>query len=106
MPLGESLRGPRYSLSGMALQQAAAGKGVALGGGVLAQRLLASGALVRPLPDRFNQLSAQAYFLVLPKGPVEAPVQRWIDWLLAQIRLFRETQGETQGEAQETGGTW
>lgn len=106
VPLGESLRGPRYSLSGMALQQAAAGKGVALGGGVLAQRMLASGALVRPLPDRFNQLSAQAYFLVLPKGPVEAPVQRWIDWLQAQIRLFRETQGETQDEPQETGGAW
>lgn len=102
VPLGESLRGPRYSLSGMALQQAAAGKGVALGGCVLAQRLLASGALVRPLPDRFNQLSAQAYFLVLPKGPVDAPVQRWIDWLLVQIRQFRETQGESQ----ETGGAW
>nr|WP_276591349.1 LysR substrate-binding domain-containing protein [Pseudomonas sp. GM_Psu_2] len=102
VPLGESLRGPRYSLSGMALQQAAAGKGVALGGCVLAQRLLASGALVRPLPDRFNQLSTQAYFLVLPKGPVDAPVQRWIDWLLVQIRQFRETQGEPQ----ETGGAW
>lgn len=102
VPLGDSLRGPRYSLSGMALQQAAAGKGVALGGCVLAQRLLASGALVRPLPDQFNQLSAQAYFLVLPKGPVEAPVQRWIDWLLVQIRQFRDTQGETQ----ETGGAW
>lgn len=102
VPLGESLRGPRYSLSGMALQQAAAGKGVALGGCVLAQRLLASGALVRPLPDRFNQLSAQAYFLVLPKGPVDAPVQRWIDWLRVQIRQFRESQGESQ----ETGGAW
>ncbi|WP_263258943.1 MULTISPECIES: LysR substrate-binding domain-containing protein [Pseudomonas] len=102
VPLGDSLRGPRYSLSGMALQQAAAGKGVALGGGVLAQRLLASGALVRPLPDRFDQLSAQAYFLVLPKGAVDAPVQRWIDWLLVQIRHFRETQGEPQ----ETGGAW
>lgn len=102
VPLGDSLRGPRYSLSGMALQQAAAGKGVALGGGVLAQRLLASGALVRPLPDRFDQLSAQAYFLVLPKGAVDAPVQRWIDWLLVQIRQFHETQGEPQ----ETGGAW
>lgn len=102
VPLGDSLRGPRYSLSGMALQQAAAGKGVALGGCVLAQRMLASGALVRPLPDRCNQLSTQAYFLVLPKGPVDAPVQRWIDWLLVQIRHFRDTQGETQ----ETGGAW
>ena len=100
--LAENLRGPRYSLSGMALQQAAAGKGVALGGCVLAQRLLASGALVRPLPDQFNQLSPQAYFLVLPKGPVEAPVQRWIAWLLEQIRTFRETQGHRQ----ETGGAW
>lgn len=100
--LSDSLRGPRYSLSGMALQQAAAGKGVALGGCVLAQRLLASGALIRPLPDRFNQLSPQAYFLVLPKGPVEAPVQRWIAWLLEQVRSFRDTHGDQQ----ETGGAW
>lgn len=100
--LSDSLRGPRYSLSGMALQQAAAGKGVALGGCVLAQRLLASGALVRPLPDQFNQLSPQAYFLVLPKGPVEAPVQRWIAWLLEQVRSFRDTHAHRQ----ETDGAW
>ncbi len=100
--LSDSLRGPRYSLSGMALQQAAAGKGVALGGCVLAQRLLASGALVRPLPDQFNQLSPQAYFLVLPKGPVEAPVQRWIAWLLEQVRSFRDTHAQRQ----ETDGAW
>ena len=100
--LGGNLRGPRYSLSGMALQQAAAGKGVALGGCVLAQRLLASGALVRPLPDRFNQLSPQAYFLVLPRGTVDAPVQRWVTWLLEQIRAFRDTQGEQP----ETNGAW
>lgn len=100
--LSDSLRGPRYSLSGMALQQAAAGKGVALGGCVLAQRLLASGALVRPLPDQFNQLSPQAYFLVLPKGPVEAPVQRWIAWLLEQVRSFRDTHDQRQ----QTDGAW
>ncbi|WP_295463753.1 LysR substrate-binding domain-containing protein [uncultured Pseudomonas sp.] len=100
--LAENLRGPRYSLSGMALQQAAAGKGVALGGCVLAQRLLASGALVRPLPDQFNQLSPQAYSLVLPKGPVEAPVQRWIAWLLEQVRSFRDTHDQRQ----QTDGAW
>lgn len=57
--------GPRYSLYSLALAEAKAGAGVALGHSVLVQDALADGSLVRPLPQAIPTDRA----LILHLGP-------------------------------------
>ena len=75
--------GPDFSDSGLALQAAAEGQGVALARSVLAARDLAAGRLIKPFPMAAK--SASAYYLVAPEGRLAVPgVRRFRDWLLSE----------------------
>lgn len=73
--------GPRYSLYSLAMAEAKAGAGVALGHGFLVQDALADGSLVRPLPHDI----ATGRALILQLGPAftEADARAITDALLA-----------------------
>ena len=78
-------KGLQFSDTGMALQMAVKGRGVALGSRVLASDDLASGRLVRPfeltMPVDF------AYWLVCPLAIADAPrVRAFREWVLAAAR--------------------
>ena len=80
----------RYSLFGLALDQAIAGRGVALTSSVLAADRLASGVLVRPFGDRFALASPFSYDLLMPAhGEAPPAVAAFTEWLVAQAALFR-----------------
>ncbi len=77
-------RGPRYSLSSMAIQAALEGHGVALAGSVVVADDLAAGRLVRPFALGFRP--DLAYYLVSPEATAESPkVAAFRDWLLTEI---------------------
>ena len=81
----------RYSLFGLALDQAIAGRGVALTSSVLAADRLASGVLVRPFGDRFALASPFSYDLLMPaRGEAPPVAAAFADWLVAQAAHFRE----------------
>ncbi len=78
-------RGPFFTDSSMLLQAAAAGHGVALARGVLAQDELAAGRLVRPftlsLPTEY------AYYVVSPASRADEPaIVTFREWLLEEAR--------------------
>ncbi len=78
-------RGPFFADSSMLLQAAAAGHGVALARGVLAQDELAAGRLVRPftlsLPTEY------AYYVVSPAARADEPaIVTFREWLLEEAR--------------------
>lgn len=77
-------RGPIFSDSGMLLQAAVEGHGVALGRSVLVSADLEAGRLVRP----FEELSMPfrvAYYFVCPHTQAERPkVRAFRDWLLQE----------------------
>lgn len=80
----------RYSLFGMALDQAIAGRGVALASSVLAADRLASGVLVRPFGTRFALASPFSYELIMPATGEAPPIATaFVDWLVAQASRFR-----------------
>jgi LysR family glycine cleavage system transcriptional activator len=77
----DASRGPRFSHSGLALDAAADGLGVALGISLLAAHDVSDGRLVVPfameLPSSFS------YYLVYPEaGADRAPLTAFRDWLL------------------------
>jgi LysR family glycine cleavage system transcriptional activator len=79
-------RGPIFTDSGMLIQAAMAGQGVALARGVLAADELAAGRLVRPftlsLPTEY------AYYFVCPADTVEQPkIAAFRQWLLAEAKV-------------------
>jgi len=79
----------RYSLFGLALDQAIAGRGVALGSSVLAADRLASGVLVKPFGDRFMLPSPFTYDLVMPEsGQPPALARAFEHWLSAEADRF------------------
>ncbi|ROO31868.1 LysR substrate-binding domain-containing protein [Salinisphaera orenii] len=79
----------RYSLFGMALDQAIAGRGVALATSVLAADRIASGVLVPPFGTRYRLASPFTYELLLPaRGEPPPPAAGFIDWLLEQAAAF------------------
>lgn len=85
----DASRGPRFSLSSMAVQTAVEGHGVVLGSSVLVADDLAAGRLVRPFehstPVNF------AYYLVCPESNAERPkIAAFRDWLLAEARRHGE----------------
>lgn len=77
-------RGLRFNQSGMAIEAAVAGKGLALAKRQLAARDLASGKLVAPL-DEADAALGFAYWLVWPRGRrFEAAQTAFLDWLRAE----------------------
>nr|WP_297459927.1 LysR substrate-binding domain-containing protein [uncultured Halomonas sp.] len=81
----------RYSLSGLALDQAIAGRGVMLANPAVVADRLASGVLVRPFGERYVIDSPFTYDLILPAAGSAPPmVQRFIDWLVEEAARFRE----------------
>ncbi|MBS63602.1 LysR substrate-binding domain-containing protein [Salinisphaera sp.] len=80
----------RYSLFGLALDQAIAGRGVALATSVLAADRLASGVLVAPFGARHVIDSPFSYELLMPAtGEVPAAAAAFADWLIDQAARFR-----------------
>lgn len=79
------LAGPRFASSDLVLRAAMQCQGVALARHQLAFDDLASGALVRPIPDAGVALGP-AYWIVLPlRGPVRAATLTVIRWLRQQV---------------------
>tara|TARA_R110002167_G_scaffold17426_17_gene66557 strand:+ start:3208 stop:4137 length:930 start_codon:yes stop_codon:yes gene_type:complete len=77
-------RGSRFNQSGMLIEAAAAGRGVALAKRTLAQADLASGRLVAPFPDG-SEAVGFAYHVVLPRDrPVPPSAAAFISWLKTQ----------------------
>lgn len=75
--------GPRYNMSSLVIEEAVAGKGVALARGSIAQADLASGRLVPLFSDSSQE--ASAYWLVWPSArTLMPPVRAFISWLAAQ----------------------
>ncbi|MFT3966159.1 MAG: LysR substrate-binding domain-containing protein [Sphingobium sp.] len=78
-----ALEGPRYNQSSLVIDEAVAGKGVALARVAIAQGDLDSGRLRTVLPD-VTELN-QAYWLVWPRHRVmSAPVRAFLSWLSGQ----------------------
>ncbi|MET4683517.1 transcriptional regulator GcvA [Brevundimonas faecalis] len=80
----DARRGSRFDQSGMLIEAAAAGRGVALAKRTLAQADLDSGRLVAPFPDG-SQVVGFAYYIVLPRDrPVSPGTQAFVAWLKKQ----------------------
>jgi LysR family glycine cleavage system transcriptional activator len=78
-------RGLRFNQSSLALEAAAAGKGLVLAKRQLALRDLADGALVAPLEEAHAPLGF-AYWLVWPRGRRFEPAQAaFLAWLREQV---------------------
>ena len=74
-------RGLQFDNYLVLIQAALDGQGMALGGGRLADDLLARGALVRPIDTTLR--SDRGFYLLLPSGvPPSEPVVRFRDWIL------------------------
>jgi LysR family glycine cleavage system transcriptional activator len=81
---GDVERGLRFNQSGLAIEAAVAGKGLALAKRQLALRDLESGQLVAPLDENHAPL-AFAYWLVWPRGRRFEPAQMaFLEWLRAE----------------------
>ena len=79
----DATRGTVFTDSGMLIQAAAAGQGVALARGALAADDLASGRLVRPFD--FNLPAEFAYYIVCPEATADQPkVVAFREWLLQE----------------------
>ena len=85
-------RGPRFSVSSMAIEMAIAGQGVVLGSDVLCAADLAAGRLVKPF-DVGLALDF-GYWIVSPETAAEQPkAVAFRTWLLAEARAHEETAG-------------
>lgn len=84
--LPEPTSGPTYSDAGLLLEAAAAGEGVALARGLLAQADLRSGRLIRLFDTEIP--SPSAYFLVRPGSsrPADAAVDAFGAWVAEELR--------------------
>lgn len=81
----------RYSLYGLALDQAIAGRGVILASLPIVADRLASGVLTRPFGDELMLPSPFRYELVTPDTGTPPPgISQFMDWLLEEARQFRE----------------
>ncbi|ALM52904.1 LysR substrate-binding domain-containing protein [Halomonas huangheensis] len=81
----------RYSLYGLALDQAIAGRGVILASLPVVADRLASGVLTRPFGDELMIPSPFRYELVIPDtGVPPRGIKEFMDWLLEEAQRFRE----------------
>ncbi|WP_423821896.1 LysR substrate-binding domain-containing protein [Salinisphaera sp. SPP-AMP-43] len=79
----------RYLLFSLALDQAIAGRGVALVSQAVVADRLASGVLVAPFGARCKLVSPFDYWLIRPRrGALPALAHRFCDWLIAQAAAF------------------
>lgn len=86
-------RGPRFSISDLALKAARDGQGVALASSVLAADDLARGRLVRPFP--LKVVAPFAYWLVCPRHHLERPaVKSFVAWVRQEAAAFNGAQDE------------
>ena len=79
-----ALEGPRYELFSMLAQAACCGMGVALIPPLLIQAELERGDLV--IDSTVPLHSQHSYYLVTPEGSHSAPLERFTQWLQAQVR--------------------
>src|SRR5260370_19413350 len=90
----DATRGPGFSDSGMVIQAAIEGQGIAIAKGALAADDLAAGPLVRPFDQSLP--ANYSYWLVCPEASAERPkIAAFRDWLLAEARM---SQGDGQAE--------
>lgn len=79
----------RYSLSGLAVDQAIAGRGLMLASLPLVMDRLASGVLIRPFGEQHALASPMTYDLLTPAiGEASPAVARFVDWLLQEATVF------------------
>ena len=76
-------KGLVFSDFGLTLEAAAAGLGLALTRGELAEREIASGRLVYAHP--FAAPGPRAFYLAKPIGPLRRPAQVFWDWMRAEV---------------------
>lgn len=82
----DATRGPGFSDSGMVIQAALEGQGIAIAKGTLAADDLAAGRLVRPFDQSLP--ANYSYWLVCPEASAERPkIAAFRDWLLAEARM-------------------
>lgn len=80
----DARRGSRFDQSGLLIEAAAAGRGVALAKRSLAQADLASGRLVAPFADG-SQMLGFAYYIVMPRDrPASPGTKSFVAWLKKQ----------------------
>lgn len=105
----EIVQGPRLSDPENVLKAAEKGHGVALARGQLVLDEIASGALVRPLPDRLK--IENAYWLIRPKyGVVSSAVRSFTSWIreeadLSSKRLMEFVPSRTAADNQRAART-
>ncbi len=80
-------RRARFDRSFLAIAAAVSGLGVALESTLLAQRELASGALVRPLQGRAEDCRYVGHRLVFPRDARRPPLTLFVAWLEAELGL-------------------
>src|SRR5947209_322966 len=86
----DATRGPGFSDSGMLIQAAVEGQGVAIAKGTLAGDDLKAGRLVRPFDQSLP--ANYSYWLVCPEASAERPkIVAFRDWILSEARI---SQGE------------
>jgi len=89
VPQVDGRSGQRYSLFGLALDQAIAGRGVALASSVIVADRLASGVLVAPFGTDALLASPYAYDLLMPlEGAPPPSVRAFIDWIMGEAEVF------------------
>jgi LysR family glycine cleavage system transcriptional activator len=82
----DATRGPGFSDSGMVIQAALEGHGVAIAKGTLAADDLAAGRLVRPFDQSLP--ANYSYWLVCVEASAERPkIVAFRDWMLAEARI-------------------
>ncbi len=80
----DELQGPTINQTGLAIDAALGGQGVALARSALVGADLLNGRLVRPIEH--EQPALFAYWIVCPKEKAELPkIRRFRDWLLAEV---------------------
>ncbi|MDH3474204.1 MAG: transcriptional regulator GcvA [Rhodospirillales bacterium] len=87
LPDVDPTRGPRFSMSTMAIQAAIEGQGVALAEEIIVADDLAKGHLVRPFDLSLSDPMNFAYYVASPEATAGQPkVAAFRDWVLAEAR--------------------
>ena len=91
LPAIDHLAGYKYASSALAYQAAVEGHGIAMAQVGLIQDDLASGRLVRPLPDVLD-MGDLTYYLVFPKNRMRNPsFRKFREWLDAELDAAKKT---------------
>ncbi|PWB82405.1 MAG: LysR family transcriptional regulator [Methylocystaceae bacterium] len=78
-------KGPRYNQAGLLVDEAVAGKGIALARYTLAEADIKAGRLVAPVGRMQQHHTTYAHWLVWPKGrSLSYPSRRFIEWIKSE----------------------